>query len=715
MSDTRVTVHIVANAHLDPVWLWPWQAGLDEVLATCRTMCDLLDEHPDAIFSAGEAWRYQQLAEVDPALLERVRAHVAAGRWEIVGGWWIQPDCNFPSGFAFARQIAVGERFLRDRFGSFPEVAYNVDSFGHAASLPGYLRAAGQRYYVMMRPQEHEMALPARCFRWRGFADGPEVLTFRIAGAYGSWGPTPTVEHVRNALSALPPGARHTMCFIGIGDHGGGPSANALAWVRQNAEAIAGCRLVFSSPARFFQAVAAEAEAWPLVTGELQMHAVGCYSVVRGIKAGVRRAEHLLRQVEIVAPAAPALESAWQDTAFNHFHDILGGTCLPSADRRQVEQLGGIASYADTVLQQALRRRLPALPPDPLARIVLLNASDSVYDGYLRHEPWLPHATLVPGTRWTAGCRLLDEDGRAVPYQALRAEAVNGGGLGWSPALLWRTRLEPGQLRVFRLDPQPGEAPAPAVQPGLASLANDCGCGVDLGLTPSLSLGPGLRLPLPRLDLVPDGSDNWSHSLDRFAEGPVLSPLWNASCLLDSGPLMASLLRTGRLGDSLVSEEWRVYAGEPFVELRLTVNWREAMRLLKLVCPFPAAAAAERLDGIPGAALARPNNGREVPVQDWSRLSLPQGQAALVSPDVYALDATPWRARFTLLRSPILTQHDPPPYDPSRAVYADQGEHLFRIRFYGGAALAPDFLTAQALMLHRPVLVADHTRGMPRA
>jgi len=159
-----ITVHLILNAHLDPIWLWPWQAGLDAAIATCRSACDRLDAHPDIIFTRGEAWIYRQIERVDPELFARIRKHVEAGRWEIVGGWWIQPDCNAPSGFAMKEQIEQGRRFFQDRFGFFPRVGYNVDSFGHAATLPTLMHAAGQDRYVMMRPQEKELELPARLF-----------------------------------------------------------------------------------------------------------------------------------------------------------------------------------------------------------------------------------------------------------------------------------------------------------------------------------------------------------------------------------------------------------------------------------------------------------------------------------------------------------------------------------------------------------------------
>ncbi|MCY3021874.1 MAG: alpha-mannosidase, partial [Planctomycetota bacterium] len=292
------TIHLIFNAHLDPIWLWPWQGGLDAALATCRSACDRLDANKNLYFSRNEAWVYAQIEQVDPELFQRIRRHVKSGHWSIVGGWWIQPDCNLPSAFAMKHQIELGKKYFTGRFGVFPRTAYNVDSFGHAAYLPELMSAAGQTRYVMMRPQEHEMALPARLFRWRGYEGGPEVVTFRIAGSYCTG--QLTLDHIRNATTQLPPGVEHTMCCLGVGDHGGGPTEAQIAWCRKHQTALEGWRLEFSTADRFFDAIAGQVQSLPVVTGELQHHAIGCYTVQRQVKVGVRRAEHLLRQAEIV-------------------------------------------------------------------------------------------------------------------------------------------------------------------------------------------------------------------------------------------------------------------------------------------------------------------------------------------------------------------------------------------------------------------------------
>ena len=129
-------VHLIFNAHIDPIWLWPWQASLDEILATCRNACERLNAHPDVIFTRGEAWVYQQIERLDPKLFERIRKHIEAGQWEIVGGWWIQPDCNLPSGGGLEKKIELGKENFLDRFGFFPYIGYNVDAFGQSSPFP---------------------------------------------------------------------------------------------------------------------------------------------------------------------------------------------------------------------------------------------------------------------------------------------------------------------------------------------------------------------------------------------------------------------------------------------------------------------------------------------------------------------------------------------------------------------------------------------------
>ena len=705
------TIHLIFNAHLDPIWLWPWQSGLDEALATCRSACARLDAHPDLVFTRGEAWVYEQIERVDPDLFDRIREHVDAGRWELVGGWYIQPDCNLPSGFGFEQQIELGRRYFLDRFGRFPRTAYNVDSFGHAATLPGYMQAAGQDRYVMMRPQEHELDLPYRLFRWRGYVDGPDVVTFRIAGSYCASGGV-TLDHIRAALTALPEGIDQTMCFVGIGDHGGGPTERDIAFCRRHVDAIEGAKLVFSSVERFFDTIADQCDRLPVVTGELQMHAIGCYTVHRRVKCGVRRGEHMLAQAQIARDRDPhpdaetdtRLDQAWRYVCFHQFHDTLGGTCLPSAFEQVDDELAAARAVANQAMHYSLRRQMATLDDDPRQRIVAFNASDHPFGGYVEFEPWLDQR------RWGACWRLLDEHGRAVPHQLLDCEAQAHG----LARLLFRMDLDAEALRWLRIDTDAVDQSGPArrVIAERRRIGNDTGVTLDMTQGGTLRFDGAPPVSLGRVELFDDPSDTWSHGIDRYACDPIAVASWDTPEPLDTGPLMASLLQNGRIGHSRVRAEYRVYAECPFIELRLSVDWSEQFKVLKLALALPAA-AVKRLDGISGGELERAGDGKERPLRDRTLLHLADGTLlGIVCPDVYALDGDAQRVRLTLLRSPAMAWHDPHPGASRRRVFADRGVHVFRFRFFVGAKVSSALLDGQALMLQRPLVLGDLTRGM---
>jgi len=723
-------VHLVFNAHLDPVWLWPWQAGVDEAIATCRSACDRMDNHSDLIFTRGEAWVYWQIERTDPELFERIKQHVKSGRWQIVNGWWIQPDCNAPSEWGFERQIEMGRDYFLDRFGFFPRIGYNVDSFGHCATLPGIMRRYGQDRYVMMRPEDHETVFPA-IFHWRGAPDEEPVTVYRITNGYCA--EEITTERILGCTKGLPPGFDHAACFVGVGDHGGGPTESLIAWYRQHKDSIPGHTLRLSSLSDFFDAIDGYTGKLPEVTGELQQHAVGCYSVYRPIHVAVRRAEHLLKQAECLRDAhSQALESlektsedlndAWRQVCFAHFHDILGGSSILSAYSIILSQVGLAQAKADEMLQIGLRRLYRSIPEDTHQRLVMLNASDQTYEGYAEFEPWLRFSG------WEAGWGLTNEAGQSVPLQLMNPEEV-AFSYGMAdpatlshPRLLFPVQLAPNQLAAFRIAPTaPAAAPDFSAQVTESCLASGSEIGWNAG---SLSL-PGSLRATTSLDLIEDLTDTWSHPFSYpgaypgYPQEAVAQAVWeDALQIVDRGPLMASVIHQGRIRSSQLTAEWRVYANQPFVELLLRVLWQERHKVLKLNIDF-SGPAVDRLDGIPGRSLRRPNDARELPLRDWTLVQTSQGPLGIAAPDVFALDGTPSRLRLTLLRSPLMANSDPfgpnaerKTLDAYRKTFSDDGTHDFRFRFFGGVEANQERLDRETAMMQRPLILGDLTKGM---
>ena len=177
--------YFVGNAHIDPVWMWRWQEGSCEAKATMRSVLDRMKEFPEFTFVCGASQVFEWIEEFDPAMFEEIRARVQEGRFVIVNGWFVQPDCNLPSGEGFARHSLYGQRYFKEKFGVTARTGYNVDSFGHNANIPQILVKSGMDQYVALRPGPHEMEMPSHVLRWRS-PDGSEVLFSRILRAYGT-------------------------------------------------------------------------------------------------------------------------------------------------------------------------------------------------------------------------------------------------------------------------------------------------------------------------------------------------------------------------------------------------------------------------------------------------------------------------------------------------------------------------------------------------
>ena len=127
-------LHLICNAHIDPIWQWTWDEGISSAIATFKSAADLAEEF-DYIFCHNEAMLYEAIEECAPDLFERIKKLVAQGKWKITGGWYLQPDCNMPAGETFVRQISVGKAYFKEKFGVEPTIAYNFDAFGHSIGL----------------------------------------------------------------------------------------------------------------------------------------------------------------------------------------------------------------------------------------------------------------------------------------------------------------------------------------------------------------------------------------------------------------------------------------------------------------------------------------------------------------------------------------------------------------------------------------------------
>ncbi len=224
-------LYLICNAHLDPVWLWEWEEGAGETLSTFRTAAQLCEEFDEFVFNHNEAVLYKWVEMYEPELFSRIQKLVKRRKWHILGGWYLQPDCNMPSGESFVRQILIGKSYFKRKFGVEPETAMNFDPFGHTRGLVQILKKSGFMSYLFCRPDAKHLALPADDFIWVGY-EGSEILAHRARHHYNSerGKARQRVEQWIEENQDLDTG----MLLWGIGNHGGGPSRQDLEQLQKS-------------------------------------------------------------------------------------------------------------------------------------------------------------------------------------------------------------------------------------------------------------------------------------------------------------------------------------------------------------------------------------------------------------------------------------------------------------------------------------------------
>ena len=336
---------LVCNAHLDPVWQWEWEEGAAEALSTFRIAADFCEEYDGFIFCHNEALLYEWIEEYDPDLFERIKSLVKKGKWHIMGGWFLQPDCNMPSGEFFVRQILWGRHYFKEKFGVTPTVAVNVDSFGHSRGLVQIMNKFGYKGYMAMRPSKHFIDLPDGGFKWKGYDDS-EIIAVRTGG-YGSGKGRAGIK-IHDYVEKCPENDIG-LCLWGIGNHGGGPSKEDLDTIvrLQDEYKPDGVELVHSTPEEYFNEISKKE--LPVVDRSLNPWAPGCYTSQCRIKQKYRYTENTFFTVESMCTRASMdklieypsseLKEALHDILTTQFHDILPGSSIKDAEEMALRML----------------------------------------------------------------------------------------------------------------------------------------------------------------------------------------------------------------------------------------------------------------------------------------------------------------------------------------------------------------------------------------
>ncbi|WP_218780984.1 alpha-mannosidase [Bacillus sp. EB106-08-02-XG196] len=680
------TLHMIGNAHLDPVWLWQWQEGFQETKATFRSALDRMKEYPDFVFTNSSAANYEWIENNEPEMFEEIKQRIQEGRWEIVGGWWIQPDCNLPSGESFVRQGLYGQRYFQEKFGVTAKVGYNVDSFGHHGMLPQILKKSGMDYYIFMRPSPQEKGLPGRLFWWES-DDGSRVLAYRIPFEYCTWGKD-VEKHVRRNAGELKAPFNDLMTFYGVGNHGGGPTKENIESIKQLNENPSYPTLLFSTVNKFFDDLMVKNLPFPVVHDDLQHHASGCYSVHSGIKKWNREAENALIKAEKFSALAdwatgqkyPAAEykQAWKNVLFNQFHDILAGTSIEAAyeDARDMHgEAMSIAKRGVNYAIQSLSWRIDIEEEKGMKPIVIFN----------------PHSwnSNVNVEQEIGGLKpediLVDEEGNQVPMQVVQSQATAGG----RSRISFIANLPSIGYRVYKIVQRETDKEFTSIKANDTSMENDhfrVEIDQQTGFVTSIyDKQKNLEIlggPAARPVVMNDFSDTWSHNVLQFKSEDGTFKATSVK-LVEHGPVKSVIRVISEYGRSTLHQDFTMYKELNQIDVHCTLNWQEQFKALKIKFPVDLIFRKSTYE-IPYGHIVREGNGEEEPGQNWidtSGTHPATGEIygfSLLNDGKYSFDIHNKEMSMTVLRSPIYAHHDPlVPEEDRYYSFIDQGIQRF--------------------------------------
>lgn len=659
-------LYLIGNAHLDPVWLWRWQEGFSEVLATFRSALDRMKEFPDFKFTSACAVYYQWIQKVDPEMFKEIQQRVKEGRWNIVGGWYLQPDCNIPCGESFARHGLISQRYFKQYFGVTAKTGYNVDTFGHAASIPQILKKSGMDNYVFMRPSLEEQGRTEDVFLWES-ADGSSVPTYRISWLYNF--DLSRMEKFHELKEKAERLNRDLMAFYGVGNHGGGPTIKLLDAINH----LDIPDMVYSTPDEYF--VNLDKEKLPTIKDELQHHARGCYSACTLVKSNNRKCENNLLAAEKFCSLAKhltgakypkkKLDKAWKNLMFNHFHDIMGGCSIKKAYDDAGYLFGEIMSITEQEINFALQsiahnvntlrgKMLPSYKNDELAHWHIWE-TDSLGTPAIIFNP---HAWTVkmPVQINVNATKVTDEKDNEIPFQIVRGDQTNG---SWDKnQTIFMAEVEPMGYAVYRffveeqskieftseLSATEHSLENSRIRVEFSPKTGDICRMIDKKTKKVIIEGACSAVLLDETEC-----DTWAHGKDYLGEfaGRFEKPEFTVTQL---GIIRAALKVKTYYNNSVLQREYSITQDSECVLVKVAVDFHEKHKTLKLAFP---AGANQTISKIPFGTITRENGLGEEPCGSW----IASGNLCIANDGKYGYDTTKEEIRLTVLRSAIFADH----------------------------------------------------------
>jgi len=719
------TIRAVGNSHIDMAWLWPWTETVQVVRDTFGTVLELMDEYPEFLYAQSSAQDFLWLEEKYPDMFKEIQKRVKEGRWELVGGMWVEPDLNMPCGESLVRQLLTGKRYFQQKFGVDVRIGWNPDSFGYSWQLAQIYKRSGVDYFVTQKISWNDTTkFPYKLFWWES-PDGSRVLTYFPHGYGNNISPVRCSEFLAEDVP-LCSGYHENMLLYGVGDHGGGPTRQMLdAAVRwQHSLQAAFPSIKWSTAQQFFNDVNDNLPKLDLPVWKselyLQFHR-GTYTTQAESKKRMRYSEELMLNSEKFASLAmlhgraypqPQFEDCWRRVCFDQFHDMMAGSGIHINYVDETENLEFVKLACLPILHGSMRTLAARIDTKgPGIPVVVFNSLSWERSDVVETEVQFPGPT--------AKIEVQDPEGHGAPSAVTwRDDSIQ------TVKVRFLARgLPPVGYKVFHVvsTDHPREASSTLKASGTTleneflrvEVDSNTGC-----VTSLVNKKDGKNI------LKPGANGNL---LETFVDKPKQFDAWNIGWpydqtkvelleaqevqLVENTPVRAVVRVKKSFQKSSFVQEICMYPEIPRADVNMQADWHETHIMLKVAFPLDIAPEKATYE-IPYGTIERPAIPHtkaeeaewEVCAQQWGDLSESGHGFSLLNTCKYGYDTVEKGViRLTLLRSPV----SPDPI-------ADQGPHEFTYAMYphaGGWKKAGTELRGYELNYRAIPLVAEAHEG----
>jgi alpha-mannosidase len=712
----QTTLHLTGNSHIDAAWLWPWTETVDVVKRTFGTALQLMNEYPDYTYTQSAAQYNSWIADKYPQMNDEIKQRIKEGRWEIVGGMWVEPDLNMPDGEAQVRSILVGKRWFQKEYGVDVRIGWNPDSFGYTWQLPQIYKRSGIDYFVTQKMTWNDTnQLPFKLFWWES-PDGSKVLTyFPHDYANDNLNPVRLSYDLAQARQKAP-GMAEIMDLYGIGDHGGGPTRAILDegvhWMQPDKVMP---KSEFGTAQSYFTSIeskiAADSPVWdydsiakgykpPATPAEGQVaiptwktemyfeYHRGVMTTQANHKRNMRDSEEQAINAEKLASLAwlagkpypgDELTEAWKKITFNDFHDLAAGSGIGIIYKEAQKDFDQVRWATNEISQQSIKTLAAGIDTHVAGGVPLLVLNPLAWE---RSGPVTVDVQLPAPAG--GGVSVLDAANHVVPSQVLESDAKTN-----SYKLLILANNVPSMgYKVLHVSSGAKTFASDLKAEGLTlenfalkvTVDGQTGCITSLFDKKAKfeTLAPGgCGNQLQTFKDLPKDYDAWNidpGTLDHFTSIDKADSVE----LVEKGPLRGAIRVTHTWQSSKFVQDITLDAGADQVDVVNDFDWHETHVLLKAA--FPLAATSNKATyEVPYGSIQRTtlrtNSWEqaqfEVPALRWADLGDGQHGFSLLNNSKYGYDDKDNVLRISLLRSPTWPDAE-----------ADRGHHRFTYALY---------------------------------